>query len=79
MLAGPATGLAMPLDIAVRGSELFVANSATGDVRVYPADAGGDVAPMRVIGGPATGLSTPFSLAFGIYVVPDTLFANGFE
>jgi|GEM_PF-914640 len=79
VLAGPATGLAMPLDISVRGSELFVANSATGDVRVYPADAGGDVAPMRVIGGPATGLSTPFSLAFGIYVVPDTLFANGFE
>jgi hypothetical protein len=78
-LGGSTTGLSLPLDIAVRDNEIFVANSAPQDVRVFPANANGDTTPTRIIGGPTTGLHTPFSLAFGIYMIPDEVFANGFE
>jgi hypothetical protein len=58
---------------------LFVANSGYANVLVFAINADGDVAPVRVIGGPATGFSSPMALAFGVLMLPDAVFADGFE
>ncbi len=78
-IAGPTTGLGANVDVAIKDNELFVANSGYANVLVYARNADGDVAPVRVIGGPATGFGAPFALAFGVLMLPDPLFANGFE
>jgi hypothetical protein len=78
-IAGPTTGLGANVDVAIKGNELFVANSGYANVLVFALDANGDVAPVRVIGGPATGFNAPFALAFGVLMLPDALFADGFE
>lgn len=77
-IAGPATGLGANTDVAIKGDELFVANTI-GNVLVFAAGANGDVAPLRAIGGPATGFIAPFALAFGVLMLPDVVFADGFE
>lgn len=77
-LSGPLTGLGANVDVAIRGDELFVANSI-GNVLVFSAQANGNSAPVRILEGPATGFNAPFALAFGIYMLPDPLFDNGFE
>lgn len=78
-ITGPTTGLGANVDVAIKGSELIVANSGYANVLVFARNADGDVAPLRVIGGPATGFNAPFALAFGVLMLPDVLFANGFE
>ena len=42
-----------------RRGELFVANDTGNSVLVFKADAAGDVAPIRVLKGPNTGLNSP--------------------
>lgn len=78
-IAGPTTGLGANVDVAIKGNELFVANSGYANVLVFARNADGDVAPLRVLGGPATGFNAPFALAFGVLMLPDLVFANGFE
>ena len=78
-IAGPTTGLGANVDVAIKGDELFVANSGYANVLVFARNADGDVAPLRVIGGPATGFNAPFALAFGVLMLPDVVFADGFE
>jgi hypothetical protein len=78
-IAGPSTGLGANVDVAIKGDELFVANSGYANVLVFARNADGDVAPVRVISGPATGFSSPMALAFGVLMLPDAVFADGFE
>jgi hypothetical protein len=78
-IAGLATGLGAPVDVALRGGELYVANSGYGNVLVFPANADGNVTPTRILGGPGTGFNAPFAIAFGVYVLPDAVFIDGFE
>jgi len=44
-------------------SGMYVANSASNSISVYAPGASGDVAPLRVISGPNTGISNPWSVA----------------
>lgn len=62
-IGGSQTGLFQPSGIALRGDELFVADSGTNEIRVFPVTASGDVAPLRVIRGTRTGLAAPDQLA----------------
>ncbi|MBK8284365.1 MAG: hypothetical protein IPK97_05500 [Ahniella sp.] len=71
--------MAAAVDIAIRGNELFVANSGFGNVLVFPLGGDGNIAPSRVIGGAATGFNAPFAIDFGIYMIPDDVFVDGFE
>lgn len=56
--------------------KIYVANSATNTIAVYPSDASGNVSPIAVIGGSNTGLADPIGVALDatdkIYVL------NGF-
>jgi sugar lactone lactonase YvrE len=69
IIGGPSAGFQSPTGIAVDSSgNVYVADSCqgytcSGDVRVFAAAAGGNVAPMRVISGSATNLVTPEGLA----------------
>lgn len=49
VIRGPLTGLVNATGVAVRDSELFVADGTTGQIRVFALGADGDVAPLRVI------------------------------
>jgi DNA-binding beta-propeller fold protein YncE len=42
--------------------ELFVANDAADEILVFSTDASGDVAPIRVLKGPRTGVKNPTGL-----------------
>jgi hypothetical protein len=53
------TGFNDPHGISVYGGEIFVANQSEHAVRIFDEAADGDVAPLRVIKGAATGLSSP--------------------
>ncbi len=65
LIAGMATGLASPADIAVDSSRnLYTANLIQNTVTVYAAGATGNVAPMQTIAGTATGLASPFGVAY---------------
>ena len=66
MIAGPKTGLNLPLGIFVDtvSHQLVVANSGDDSVLFFDQNAGGDVAPVRVLKGPATHLKSPT----GVYV-----------
>src|SRR6185503_13120373 len=61
-IAGAATMLSGPAGIAVIGSELFVVNydglgiNGRASIAVFPRNANGNVAPVRTIQGPGTGL-----------------------
>jgi DNA-binding beta-propeller fold protein YncE len=43
--------------------ELYVANDPADSVLVFKADANGDVAPIRVLAGPKSGIKNPTGLA----------------
>lgn len=74
VIGGPRTGLVSPRGLAFDAANetLWVADIATRTVRVFESSLLGDVAPMRVIGGPATHLALPVAVASSpvwIYVV----------
>ncbi len=63
-VAGTATGLSTPADVAADSSRnMYVANLAGNTVTVYAAGATGDVAPIQTITGSKTGLASPFGIA----------------
>ena len=43
--------------------ELLVANDTTSQILVFKADANGDVAPLRILGGPKSGIKNPTGVA----------------
>lgn len=45
--------------------ELFVANTLAQSITVYSRTANGNIAPLRTISGPATGLNNPLGLVVG--------------
>jgi len=49
--------------LAIHSGELYVADPCGGSVVVLPEAASGTVAPVRVLGGPSTGLRSPAKLA----------------
>ncbi|HKV55986.1 MAG TPA: NHL repeat-containing protein, partial [Candidatus Binataceae bacterium] len=56
--------MAAPQGIAHDSSgRIYISNSATSTIAVYPADTNGNVAPLAVIGGPKTGLTVPGGVA----------------
>ncbi len=65
---GPALGLFILLSVlacaplAWAQEELYVANSLGNSVTVYPRTASGNIAPLRTLAGPATGLDSPMRL-----------------
>lgn len=69
IISGSNTELDRPTGIAVDGKgNMYVANSAGGPrglgfVAVYAAGATGNVPPIRTIGGPKTGLHSPYGIA----------------
>jgi hypothetical protein len=74
-IEGSATLLSQPRDVAIMNGELFVANSNTdGSINVYPVDGEGDIAPIRRIAGPATGLTG--TNANGISVSPTEIYVG---
>lgn len=44
-------------------ADVFVADTSSSSIRVFATEAHDDVAPIRVIGGEATGVGTPFGVA----------------
>jgi sugar lactone lactonase YvrE len=71
-IAGPQTGLASAMGIAVdRSGRIYVANNSVSkdsvvpipSISVYAPDANGDVAPIRTLVGTATRLSSPNGVA----------------
>ena len=74
-LAGPATGLAVPRRLVLDFTHqeggpgvgaLYVTNAGNHSVTVYLWPTGGNVAPMRTLGGPATQLTGPSGLALDL-------------
>lgn len=53
------TGLYDPHGVSVHGGEIYVANQSEHAVRIFDEAADGDIAPVRVIKGDATGLRFP--------------------
>jgi hypothetical protein len=76
VIEGPATGLNNPSDVALDGSgNIFVVNRGSlnpnvrdASITVYAAGAGGDAAPVRVIGlgGPNANLVDPVGIAVDV-------------
>jgi len=65
VLSGEKTGLDRPLGLAVnRAGGLYVANSGTNEILVFPRGSSGNVGPIARIAGPATQLVEPQALAF---------------
>jgi DNA-binding beta-propeller fold protein YncE len=81
-IQGPATGLGNPEKLALdlANGEVFVANanppSNNYSVTVYSRTANGNVAPLRILQGPATGLSLPYG--FVVDTVHNELFVVNF-
>jgi hypothetical protein len=69
-ISGAATGLATPggLALDLTHNEIFVTNrgSSANSVTVYSRTASGNVAPVRTIAGPDTGLNTPGSVTLDL-------------
>lgn len=78
-IAGPLTGLNRPAGLAVDPvhRELYVANDldSGSSITVYPLGANGNVAPLRTLKGPATGLAGPIGMAVD-FVHDELLVAN---
>jgi len=55
--------LTVGIGAAQAQEELFVSNAGNDSITVYARRANGNVAPLRSLSGPATGLSTPSGLA----------------
>ena len=66
-LSGAATLLNYPTGIAVDydAEEVFIVNAGDNSITVYSLDAAGDIAPLRRIAGPQTGLSFIQSSVWG--------------
>ena len=63
-IAGSATGISDPTDVAAdRSGNLYVANLTGFTVTVYAPNATGNVSPTRTIARSATGLRSPFAVA----------------
>lgn len=80
VIQGPLTGLAYPHGIFVDPlhDEILVANRSGGNtsaMTVFDRLAEGDVAPLRTVAGPATGLSWSMDVA----VIAHAVFDDGFE
>jgi sugar lactone lactonase YvrE len=76
------TNMANPSSIARDASgRIYVTNSTTNTVTIYPANANGNVPPIAVIGGSDTELSSPSAIALDasgkIYVVNSALLVEG--
>lgn len=57
-IVGAATGMLNARQLALSGTDLFVANRSNGPaVRVFDVSANGDVAPLRTLSGGNTGFS----------------------
>ena len=91
-ISGPLTDMRSVTDLAIGrdGSFYVLGGGSLGRVprtesriAIYPPNADGDVAPVRVIGGPATGLMNPTGLALDrdgrIYVTTSEVTENTFE
>jgi hypothetical protein len=81
LIAGQATQLSQPADIAVNSrGEMYAVNAnwqGASWITVYSSEADGNAAPIRTIAGPNTLLRQPIKLAIGI---GDTLFVlNAFN
>ena len=81
-IAGPNTGLFRPWALTQMDDGKIAVVHVTdvvdsGEIAVFAADADGDVAPVRTISGPATGLDEPI----GLTVLPDGSLAalNGYQ
>jgi len=53
------TGLREPCGVNVHAGEIYVANQSEHAIRIFDVNADGDVAPLRIIKGPRTGLRFP--------------------
>ncbi len=63
-ISGSNTGLSAPTGIALDGfGNIYVTNEAANTVTVYPAESGGNVAPIATIAGSNTGLGYPSGVA----------------
>ena len=58
-LAGPNTGLTNVGRFSVSQGRIYAPEHTSGTIRVFPANASGDVAPTEVLGGPDTRLGFP--------------------
>jgi hypothetical protein len=80
-IAGPLTGLNKPAGLAVDSvhQELYVGNDldSGSSIRVYALGANGDVAPLRVLQGPLTGIEGPIGIALDL--VHDELFIASYK
>jgi DNA-binding beta-propeller fold protein YncE len=54
----------MGIDVHRERNELAVANYGTSSVLIFGKGATGDAAPMRIIGGPRTGIVGPVAVAY---------------
>jgi DNA-binding beta-propeller fold protein YncE len=79
-IKGAATGLNKPVGLAVdvANGEIIVTSSGNHSVRVFPISADGNVAPLRVIEGAATGLASPQMMALAAVpaALPEVLLAS---
>lgn len=62
-ITGALTGLNSPAGLAIRKSNIFVANAGNASITVYPLTGTGDITPLRTITGSNTKLSDPQALA----------------
>ena len=68
--------LTVGIGAAQAQEELFISNAGNDSITVYARRANGNVAPLRILSGPATGLSTPSGLAVDT-VNNELLVSNG--
>lgn len=50
-------------DVGSANNFMYVANASSNEITVYPANANGNVSPVRVVTGPHTGLNAPVAVA----------------
>jgi DNA-binding beta-propeller fold protein YncE len=67
--------MAEPYGITLHQNHLYVANYGSDEICVFPIAASGDVAPVRRISGPLTGLSGPS----GITVLDGELYVTNWD
>lgn len=63
MIRGDHTRMQVPFVVKLFRKELYVSDVDADQILIYPASASDDVAPVRTIGGPHSGVSSPFGLA----------------
>ena len=62
-ISGPLTGLNSPAGLAIRKSNIFVANRGNASITVYPLTGTGNIAPVRTIIGSNSKLNAPQAIA----------------